>query len=107
MINFQASSLSTVTPEGILTLWGTFVHFREYIYENYGWRQTDTQENHEARIRKIIQRAIPDHNTTSIDKYPADFPQTIRSAMKDLGKEKNIHIMKIASGDVLQGNDKT
>ena len=90
MINFQSDYLSQVTPEGALTLWGTFQHFRDYIYDNYGWKQSDTQDSHEARIRRIIQRAVPNHNTTGIGQYPDDFPQTIRSKMQALGKDYTI-----------------
>lgn len=87
MINMQSNALPMFTPDGDYTLWGSYKLTCEYIHENYDWQAESTKIGHEGRLRRIIKIAVPEHNTMSIDQYPASFPVDVRNTMEGRGKD--------------------
>ena len=87
MINMRSKTLPMFTPGGDYTLWGSYKLTCGYIYDNYDWQAESTKIGHEGRLRRIIKIAVPDHDTMSIDQYPASFPVDVRNIMESRGKD--------------------
>lgn len=83
----QSNTLPMFTPDGSYTLWGSYKLTCGYIHENYDWQAESTKIGHEGRLRRIIKIAVPEHDTMSIDQYPASFPVDVRNAMESRGKD--------------------
>lgn len=88
MIHFQKSGIEKLTPEGKLTLWGAYQYLQNYIHENYRWLADSTTEGHQNRLREIIENIIPNHDVTSIDQYPQDYPAEVEEQMMRVGRKK-------------------
>ena len=86
MISLNNDNLAMFTPEGYLTLWGTYQHFKEYIWDNYDWNAESTKQEHDRRIKRGIKSVLLDHDTTAIHQYPDNIDEIIKAKLDEIGK---------------------